>query len=111
MQFIHKGVRFEANMVKQINLLAANQGLSFSDMVRKLVAIGLSQNSNTGSINNASNLPEYERKRINLDVKTWIALEKILGRIYQDNHHAALQEINEKATQHLKKHYFNKEII
>ena len=79
MNYIHKGVRLPEDLIQKIEEVGAQTGLSFSETIRNILAKHINLDSVTKEKSTANNLPEYEKRRINLELARKKLQEKRLN--------------------------------
>lgn len=111
-----KSVRFSENMVDKIQELADEDGISFSDMTRKLTAIGLKEcqmKDRTGynpSSQTASRLPLVEKQRLKIDVFSHYMMRSMIEAIFKDQVKEKFSEIKTKASHYLTENFYQEEV-
>lgn len=99
-----KGIRLSEKMITQIEQFALQEGLNFSSAVKNLLGKSLAKNTFVS----ASDLPDYEKRRLNYDIKCWFMLQEIIYKIAGNDSPEVLTNIQDKTIDHLNKHFYKK---
>lgn len=108
---VAKTIRFSKSEVAEVERIADEEGLTFSQIISKLTALGMAEfkQSRRYSLRALSSTPEgmsiTERRRTNLIIQNTLMLEQLVKRVSSDNYQDIVRCVREKSREILREDF------